>query len=99
MTSRLSYSSLKTKTFLFCTPTLSPIHLLLSLNFWSRYRIGEAFVHLPYPRALKRLEKDQDRLSKELSKIGEQVEGCETEMGKLKALLYGKFGKAINLDE
>lgn len=98
MTLRLSYSSLKTKTSLFCTTISCPIHLL-SLNFWSRYRIGEAFVHLPYARALKRLEKDQDRLSKELSKIGEQVEGCETEMGKLKALLYGKFGKAINLDE
>ncbi|KAI0084906.1 Prefoldin beta-like protein [Irpex rosettiformis] len=63
------------------------------------YRVGEAYVHLPHPRALKRLEKDQSVLEKELSKLKDQAEECEKEMKGLKVVLYAKFGKAINLDE
>ncbi|KAF7799752.1 hypothetical protein EIP86_010994 [Pleurotus ostreatoroseus] len=63
------------------------------------YRVGEAFVHMPQPRALKRLSRDQDALDAELSKLNGVVEQCETEMKELKVILYAKFGKAINLDE
>ncbi|KAI0798525.1 Prefoldin subunit 4 [Irpex lacteus] len=63
------------------------------------YRIGEAWVHLPHARALKKLEKDQASLDKELSKLKDQAEECEKAMKGLKVILYAKFGKAINLDE
>jgi len=63
------------------------------------YRVGEAFVHIPLNRALKRLAKDQSTLDNELSKLASDAEECEKEMKKLKVVLYAKFGKAINLDE
>ncbi|KAJ4483841.1 Prefoldin subunit 4 [Lentinula aciculospora] len=63
------------------------------------YKIGETYVHLPLPRALKRLEKDQADLDARLSKISESSQQCETEMKQLKVALYAKFGSAINLDE
>ena len=69
------------------------------LNRTSRYRIGEAYAHLPHARALKKLEKDQATLENELSKLKDQAEDCEKEMKGLKVILYAKFGKAINLDE
>ena len=61
--------------------------------------MGEAFVHMPPARALKRLTKEQKQLEKELEKRSGVVTECESEMKALKVLLYAKFGKAINLDE
>ncbi|OCB88430.1 Prefoldin, subunit 4 [Sanghuangporus baumii] len=61
--------------------------------------IGETFVHLPLPRALKRVENDNTALNEDISKLGDQAEECEKEMKKLKVTLYSKFGSAINLDE
>lgn len=63
------------------------------------YRIGESFVHLPLPRALKRLEHDTSELDSEISRIKDRVEETEKEMKELKLVLYAKFGSAINLDE
>ncbi|PAV18487.1 Prefoldin subunit 4 [Pyrrhoderma noxium] len=63
------------------------------------YRIGESFVHLPLPRALKRLENDTSELDAEISRIKDRVEETEKEMKELKLVLYAKFGSAINLDE
>ncbi|PPR04385.1 hypothetical protein CVT26_004223 [Gymnopilus dilepis] len=63
------------------------------------YRIGETFVHMPQPRALKRLERDQAAVDAKVSVLVAQAEECETQMKQLKVTLYSKFGKAINLDE
>jgi len=63
------------------------------------YRVGEAYVHMPHSRAIKRLEKDQLNIERDLSKCKDQAEDCEKEMKSLKVILYAKFGKAINLDE
>jgi len=63
------------------------------------YRIGEAFVHIPYYRAMKRLEKDQAIVDAKVADLAAQADECESEMKQLKVLLYAKFGKAINLDE
>lgn len=65
----------------------------------SRYRVGEAFVHLRHSQAMKRLEKGQGELDSELSKLKDKAEECEKEMKNLKVVLYAKFGRAINLDE
>ncbi|KAI0775784.1 Prefoldin subunit 4 [Trametes elegans] len=63
------------------------------------YRIGEAFVHMPHSRAIKRLERDLAALNAELEKHTASAEQCEKEMKALKVTLYAKFGRAINLDE
>ncbi|KAG0701292.1 Prefoldin subunit 4 [Suillus ampliporus] len=63
------------------------------------YKIGESFLHLPQPRAMKRLEKDQAIISAQLSDLSENAEQCEKEMKELKVTLYARFGRAINLDE
>ncbi|KAK0194988.1 Prefoldin subunit 4 [Armillaria mellea] len=56
------------------------------------YKVGETFLHMPHPRAIKRLERDQ-------TAIDSQSEACQKEMNELKVVLYAKFGRAINLDE
>jgi len=65
----------------------------------SRYKVGEAFLHMPQPRALKRLEKDQAVVDAKVAELAAQADDCETQMKQLKLVLYAKFGKAINLDE
>jgi prefoldin subunit 4 len=64
-----------------------------------RYKIGETFLHMPLSRAQQRLERDQQEIGSRLVSIVESAEYCETQMKELKVALYGKFGKAINLDE
>ncbi|KAI9062825.1 hypothetical protein FKP32DRAFT_1676746 [Trametes sanguinea] len=63
------------------------------------YRIGEAFIHMPHARAVKRLERDLAALNAELEKQTSNAEDCEKQMKELKVILYAKFGRAINLDE
>jgi len=63
------------------------------------YKVGESFLHLPLPRALKHLEKDQKDLGSRISTLSISAGACETEMKELKVTLYAKFGRAINLDE
>ncbi|KAG1790065.1 Prefoldin subunit 4 [Suillus fuscotomentosus] len=63
------------------------------------YKIGESFLHLPQPRAIKRLEKDQAALSAQILDLSAGAEQCEKEMKELKVTLYARFGRAINLDE
>ena len=75
------------------------MHARLHVNHLARYKIGEAFIHMPHPRAVKRLEKDLSALNEELSKHTSSAEDCEKTMKELKVTLYAKFGRAINLDE
>ena len=81
---------------LYVTP-LAPLTCFLSLL--PRYKVGEAFMHLPHRRALKQLERDQEQVNKELSSLTERAADCEKTMKELKVILYAKFGRAINLDE
>lgn len=64
-----------------------------------RYKVGEAFLHMPLPRALKRLERDQAGIASQVSSLSDSADQCEKEMKELKIVLYAKFGRAINLDE
>ncbi|KAH9040185.1 Prefoldin subunit 4 [Lactarius pseudohatsudake] len=63
------------------------------------YKVGEAFLHLPHHRAMKRLERDQAQVDEEIAKLTGVVDQCEQDMKALKIELYGRFGNAINLDE
>jgi prefoldin subunit 4 len=69
---------------------------LISIN---SYKVGEAFLHMPHHRAMKRLESDQAQVDGEIAKLSEAVDQCERDMKALKAALYARFGSAINLDE
>lgn len=80
-----------------CSIYNSPINPLLNNSV--RYKIGEAFVHIPHSGAIKLLEKNQAIVGAKVTKIAAEADECETEMKQLKVLLYAKFGKAINLDE
>jgi prefoldin subunit 4 len=64
-----------------------------------RYKVGEAFLHLPHHRAMKRLESDQAHVDGEIAKLTQVVDQCERDMRALKVTLYARFGNAINLDE
>ncbi|THU94203.1 prefoldin [Dendrothele bispora CBS 962.96] len=63
------------------------------------YKVGEAFLHLPLSKALKRLQKDQAEIDSQVSSLSSSAEDIEKEMKLLKVALYGKFGSSINLDE
>ena len=56
-------------------------------------------MHIPYSRAMKRLEKDLATVTEGIEKCETDVEECDKEMKELKVVLYAKFGRAINLDE
>lgn len=60
--------------------------------------MGDAFVHISLSAAQKQLEHDQESLDKEIADLRSRIDECETTMKELKVQLYGKFGKAINLD-
>jgi len=64
-----------------------------------RYKVGEAFLHLPHHRAMKRLESDQAQVDGEIANLTKVVDQCERDMKALKVTLYARFGSAINLDE
>ncbi|KAJ7723520.1 hypothetical protein B0H16DRAFT_1666109 [Mycena metata] len=68
-------------------------------NIQEKLQDLKAFLHMPQPRALKRLERDQADIDSQISSLSSTVEQCETEMKGLKVTLYAKFGRAINLDE
>ncbi|KAJ6498961.1 Prefoldin subunit 4 [Mycena sanguinolenta] len=63
------------------------------------YKVGETFLHMRLPQALKRLDKDQADVSAQLSSLSNTAEQYEKEMKELKVTLYAKFGSAINLDD
>ena len=73
--------------------------ILLTLNLLPRYRVGEAFLHMPHSRAMKRLASDQAATEESLEKLRARADECAGEMKELKVALYAKFGSAINLDE
>jgi hypothetical protein len=82
-----------TISFVVCYTTSNVIH-----PAGNRYRVGEAFVHLPLEKAQERLASDQERVQAELSRLQHAADECQTVMQDLKLHLYSKFGSSINLD-
>lgn len=64
----------------------------------SSYKIGESFMHLPHSECLERIEKEKETTINELEALKKQMDEITDKMSKLKVLLYGKFGKSINLE-
>ncbi|KAF7357676.1 Prefoldin subunit 4 [Mycena venus] len=63
------------------------------------YKLGETFLHMPLPKALKRVEKEQSEVSEQVSSLSKTVDEWEKEMTEIKVALYAKFGTSINLDD
>ncbi|CAG8509771.1 2192_t:CDS:2 [Cetraspora pellucida] len=64
-----------------------------------RYKIGDAFISITLEDAVQRTKEEKELLSEELQKLKNEMDSLTTEMDKLKESLYGKFGKAINLEK
>ncbi|KAJ2609090.1 hypothetical protein H4S08_004191 [Coemansia sp. RSA 1365] len=63
------------------------------------YKIGEAFIEFTLEKAQARVEKDKERIDQRVADLNSQMSSVEFEMDELKKKLYGKFGKAINLEK
>ena len=70
-------------------------HCSLGIN---RYKIGDSFVNIPFDDATERLDKEVSISTKKMQSIKTEMTDVNSKMNKLKAILYAKFGKAINLD-
>ncbi|KAF2274614.1 Prefoldin, subunit 4 [Westerdykella ornata] len=62
------------------------------------YKVGDCFVSLPQPEVLELLSAATERIDGEVSTLKETLDGIHEEMEGLKKVLYGRFGKSINLE-
>lgn len=63
-----------------------------------RYRIGDTFYALGLARAQSLLETETAEVDAEVGRLEERLAGMREEMGALKAHLYARFGRGINLE-
>lgn len=63
------------------------------------YVIGECFVHLPREEAEEKLAAQLEETQGQLTEVESELKKVQLEMTSLKAVLYGKFGDTINLEE
>ncbi|KAJ1949732.1 hypothetical protein EC988_004655, partial [Linderina pennispora] len=63
------------------------------------YRVGDTFVMLPLEEAQERVEKNKDAIDARVEDLDKQISDISEEMEVLKKELYGKFGRAINLEK
>jgi prefoldin subunit 4 len=64
-----------------------------------RYKIGDAFVHMPLEKALERISADSEKVQADIDDLKSQMDVVHGQMEELKKALYGKFGKSINLEK
>jgi len=62
------------------------------------FKIGDSFMFLPLPEVQEQLSKSVDKINDEVTVLEEKLEGIRDEMSQLKAALYGRFGRSINLE-
>ncbi|GAB7341683.1 hypothetical protein MBLNU457_g0028t1 [Dothideomycetes sp. NU457] len=62
------------------------------------YKIGDSFMLLPLPDVQEQLSKSVDKINDEVTVLEEKLEAIRDEMSQLKAALYGRFGRSINLE-
>jgi prefoldin subunit 4 len=62
------------------------------------YKIGDSFFSLPVPEVQELLSASVERIDGEVSGAEEKLAELREEMEELKAALYGRFGKSINLE-
>lgn len=62
------------------------------------YKIGDTFFNLPVPEVQELLSASVERIEGEVSTVEDKLTELREEMQELKAALYGRFGKSINLE-
>lgn len=60
--------------------------------------MGDCFVSLPQPQVLELLESSTQTIDEEVDTLKSKLESVQEEMGELKKILYGRFGRSINLE-
>ncbi|KIW70084.1 hypothetical protein PV04_02390 [Phialophora macrospora] len=63
-----------------------------------RYKIGDSFMHLPLSEAQDLLAEQTSEIESEVSALEEELGGIKEEISTLKAHLYARFGRGINLE-
>lgn len=63
-----------------------------------RYKIGDAFFHIPLDQAQEMLEAATAKIDDETSELEDKIGSVREEMQQLKVELYARFGKQINLE-
>ncbi|KAJ1563136.1 hypothetical protein HK405_013463 [Cladochytrium tenue] len=64
-----------------------------------RCRIGDTFIQLPLDECRRRVEAERDKLAGEVGTLRDEAEALRGRMDGLKAALYARFGKSINLEK
>ncbi|KAF2769355.1 Prefoldin, subunit 4 [Teratosphaeria nubilosa] len=62
------------------------------------YKIGDSFFSLPVSEVQELLSQSVEKINSDVSALEEKVSGMREEMQELKAALYGRFGRSINLE-
>lgn len=62
------------------------------------YKIGDSFMALPLSDVQTMLSTSTAQIDEEVSHLEESMQDLREEMKVLKAQLYARFGKSINLD-
>lgn len=70
----------------------------ICLTLIARYKIGDAFFHLPLEQAQEMLSTATSRIDEETAEAEEKLGAIHEEMTQLKVELYARFGKQINLE-
>ncbi|KAF4584429.1 putative Gim complex component GIM3 [Ophiocordyceps camponoti-floridani] len=63
-----------------------------------RFKVGDAFFHVPLEQAQQMLESSVENISQDRSLLEEKMASVREEMTQLKVDLYARFGKQINLE-
>ncbi|KDN67371.1 putative prefoldin subunit [Colletotrichum sublineola] len=63
-----------------------------------RYKIGDAYFHVPQPQAIEMLEQASAKIEEDVEGLESKLETIKEEMTQLKVELYARFGKSINLE-
>jgi hypothetical protein len=64
-----------------------------------RYVVGASMVTMPNDDAEARLQGATEEASSDVERLSAELAEIQGAMGKLKAVLYAKFGDSINLEE
>jgi len=64
-----------------------------------KFLIGDAFVEITIPECQELIEEKLATFEKQLDDYQSKIDDANEQMAKLKAILYGKFGKSINLEK
>lgn len=63
-----------------------------------RYKVGDAFFHVPLEQAQEMLGTAASKVDEQTSKLEDKISAIKDEMTQLKVDLYARFGKQINLE-